>query len=158
MKAATVHELKRQLAEVDRVTLIKLILRLARFKKENKELLTYLLFEADDEDTYRRHVKAVLDESLKEVPKRPMYYTKKSLRKVLRTLDKMIRFSGSPETEADLRIHFLRLIHTNQLPISRSRVLVNLYEGQIKKVRKAYARLHEDLQFDFEEELNQVLG
>ena len=57
MKAATVNEIKQQLKETKPTELIELCLRLARFKKENKELLTYLLFEADDLQTYIANVK-----------------------------------------------------------------------------------------------------
>ena len=57
MKAASVNEIKQQLKEVNPVELIELCLRLARFKKENKELLTYLLFEADDLQAYIANVK-----------------------------------------------------------------------------------------------------
>ena len=48
MKAATVHELKEELKHRSAAQLVELCNRLVRFKKENKELLTYLLFEAHD--------------------------------------------------------------------------------------------------------------
>ena len=48
MKASTVSELKEELKHLPPAQLLELCLRLARFKKENKELLTYLLFEAHD--------------------------------------------------------------------------------------------------------------
>ena len=38
----------------------------------------------------------------------------------------------------------------------RSTVLVNIYEGQIRMIRKAMGKLHEDLQFDYEAELNEL--
>ena len=49
MKAATVSQLKKELQHRNPDELLQLCLRLARFKLENKELLTYLLFEADNE-------------------------------------------------------------------------------------------------------------
>ena len=45
MKAATINELKQELQNIPPAKVTELCLRLARFKKENKELLTYLLFE-----------------------------------------------------------------------------------------------------------------
>ena len=57
MKAASVSEIKQALKEQKTSQLIELCLRLARFKKENKELLTYLLFEADDLNQYVKNVK-----------------------------------------------------------------------------------------------------
>ena len=54
MRAATIQEIKQELATVKPAQLMSLCLRLAKFKKENKELLTYLLFEAGDEAGYLR--------------------------------------------------------------------------------------------------------
>ena len=42
MKAATVKEIKTELENLSPAALLPLTLRLAKFKKENKELLTYL--------------------------------------------------------------------------------------------------------------------
>ena len=52
MKAATIHEIKAELTTLKAAQLMALCLRLSRFRKENKELLTYLLFEAHNEGDY----------------------------------------------------------------------------------------------------------
>ena len=57
------------------------------------------------------------------------------------------------ETEAELRLYFLRKIKEAGIPIRRSRVLVNIYDGQVKKIKSAVSKLHEDLQFDYGVEL-----
>ncbi len=62
MKAATVQEIKQELQQLPQNKVTELCLRLARFKKENKELLTYLLFEADDTALYIKHVNEEVDE------------------------------------------------------------------------------------------------
>ena len=49
MKSANIREIKKELKELPPNQVMELCLRLCRFKKENKELLTYLLFEAHDE-------------------------------------------------------------------------------------------------------------
>ena len=61
MKAASVVEIRKTLEHLDKDHLKQLCLRLARFKLENKELLTYLLFEADDELSYVQSIKNQLD-------------------------------------------------------------------------------------------------
>ena len=61
MKAASSKELKTELDSLPPQELVPLILRLSRFKKENKELLTYLLFEAMDEQSYIAAVKTEID-------------------------------------------------------------------------------------------------
>ena len=57
MKAATVHQIKQELKTLQPEELLELCLRLSKFKKENKELLTYLLYESADEATYVESVK-----------------------------------------------------------------------------------------------------
>ncbi|MEX0362048.1 MAG: hypothetical protein AB3N10_13795, partial [Allomuricauda sp.] len=61
MKASTIAQLKKELQHRSPDELLNLCLRLGRFKKENKELLTYLLFEADHEEGYIESVKAEVD-------------------------------------------------------------------------------------------------
>src|SRR6478736_2918206 len=99
MKTASVHELKQELQSVAPGRLLELCLRLAKFKKENKELLTYLLFESHDEEAYIQSVKAMIDEGFDELGHTSVYLTKKSLRKILRLTNKYIRYTGSKQAE-----------------------------------------------------------
>lgn len=64
MKAATVKQIKDELKHTSQEDLINLCLRLSRFKKENKELLTYLLFESHNEADYIEVLKRKLANSL----------------------------------------------------------------------------------------------
>ena len=64
MKAVTVKEISEELVNLSPKELRDLCLRLARFKKENKELLTYLLFEATDEEMYIESVKKEIDHAV----------------------------------------------------------------------------------------------
>ena len=52
MKPATLPELKKELKYRSQDDLIKFCLAMARFKLESKELLTYLVFESEDEQAY----------------------------------------------------------------------------------------------------------
>ena len=61
MKAASLSEIKKELLGQDESTVQELCMRLAKYKKENKELLTYLLFEAHNEPTYIENVKEELN-------------------------------------------------------------------------------------------------
>ncbi len=49
MKAATVKQIKDELKHHSQEELIDLCLHLSKFKKENKELLSYLLYDANNE-------------------------------------------------------------------------------------------------------------
>ena len=154
MKTATIQELKQELHGVSPSKLMELCLRLARFKKENKELLTYLLFEAHDEASYIDGVKNLIEEDFAELPKASVYLTKKGLRKTLRTTNKYIRYSGSKETELALLLYFCQQLKNSGIPFQKTTVLANLYQSQLKKIQAALKTLHEDLQYDYQRELN----
>jgi hypothetical protein len=153
MKAATIHEIKQELLALPPTRLSEICLRLAKFKKDNKELLTYLLFEAADETAYIAGIKKSIDEEFTGLPKPNLYLTKKSLRKVLRVTAKQIRYTGSPQAEVELLTYFLRKLKNSGIRYEDSPVLVNLYRTQLKKVRGVIDGLHDDLQYDYLREL-----
>jgi|ERR1700677_4507860 hypothetical protein len=149
MKSATIQEIKTELKSLPAPQLTELCLRLAKFKKDNKELLTYLLFEATDENSFIAAVKKEMDEGFTELPKPNLYLTKKTLRKILRTTAKQVRYMSSPQAEVELLTYFCRKIRDSKIPVKDSPVLTNLYKQQLKKIRTTIATLHEDLQHDF---------
>ena len=154
MKTATIQELKQELQGVAPGKLLELCLRLAKFKKENKELLTYLLFEAHNEEDYINSVRLIIDEGFTELPKASVYLTKKSLRKVLRITNKYIKYTGSKQAEVALLIYFCKKMKDSGIRIQKSNVLHNIYLQQIKKISMALKLLHEDLQYDYRQELD----
>src|SRR5664280_225858 len=101
MKAVTIKELKEELSDCAPKDLRDLCLRLARFKKENKELLTYLLFESSDESLYVLNIKNEVDEQFEQINKKSPYLIKKSFRKILRGIKKYARYSLKKETEVE---------------------------------------------------------
>ena len=77
MKAATVVQLRRELETLDPEHLKSLCLRLARFKLENKELLTYLLFESENESYYIEGIKETADLLFEEINTKSYFFIKK---------------------------------------------------------------------------------
>ena len=154
MKAATIHELKEELQKTSAAKLLEINLRLARFKKENKELLTYLLFEENDESAYVQGVKAEINFQFSEIAMdNNLYLIKKSLRKILRHTNKYMRYSGLKTTEIELLLHFCLQLKLSAIPIHKSVALTNLYDMQLKKIKKIIPTFHEDLQHDYEKQL-----
>ncbi|WP_438945273.1 hypothetical protein [Sediminibacterium sp.] len=150
MKAATVHEIKQALMGNTAKELAELCLRLAKFKKENKELLTYLLFEANDEELYIREVQQEISSEMNQIdPGQNLYFAKKSIRKVLRIANKHIRYMGSKQAEVAILLHFCQCLKQSGIPFMKSTALNNLYQQQSKKIDKALSALHEDLQYDY---------
>lgn len=149
MKAATIAQLKKELQFKSQEDITQLCLRLARFKKENKELLTYLLFESDSEEGYVETVKEEVDQMFTEINTNSYFYIKKSVRKILRTIKKYIRYSGDKATEVELLLYFCEKLKSFRPSIQRNTTLKNLYNRQLEYVNKKIPGLHEDLQYDF---------
>lgn len=153
MKAATVTELKKELSHQSQSELLELCLRLAKFKKENKELLTYLLYESHDEEGYIQSVKNEIDEQFQLINTSSYHYIKKSVRRILRNAKKFIRYSKQKETEIEILLHFCLVLKKMTPPMQKSVALHNIYLRQIALIKKIVATLHEDLQYDYELEL-----
>lgn len=154
MKAASIHELKKELNLKTQAEISDLTLRLARFKKENKELLTYLLFEAENEKGYVETVKSEMREKFEEIPtNHNLYFKLKMIRKILRMTNKYIKYSAEDTTEVELRIYFCQSVKGMKIPFSRSLALENLYTNCLSKTVKLVGKMHEDLQQDYNEDL-----
>lgn len=149
MKALSVNEIKQELNHLPKEKLTALCLRLARFKKENKELLTFLLFEADDIPGYIQSVKAEMNSQFEQINFNSVYFVKKTLRKILRIVNKYIRYSGSDLVAAELLLHFCQYINDMDTAAKNTTVIVNIYNNQLKKIKAAVAAMHEDLQYDY---------
>lgn len=153
MKAASVKTIKDELQHLESKELRELCLKLSRFKKENKELLTYLLFEAHNEEEYINGVKKEIDELFDSVNTKSFFYIRKSVRKILTTTKKYIRYSKKKETEIELLLYFCIKLNNFKPSIKRSSRIQNVLATQIKLIKKAIETLHEDLQFDYNEKL-----
>lgn len=156
MKAASIHEIRKEVAYRDKRELEQLVLRMGRFKKENKELLTYLLFESADEEQFIRSVKLAIDKGFDEINRSNYYFVKKSVRKILREVRKYCRYSGKKETEVELHLYFSQKLSNLKPPVSRNKVLTNIFERECAFIRNKLKPLHPDLQHDYQIELEKL--
>ena len=153
MKAVTTKEISQELLNLTPKELRDLCLRLSRFKKENKELLTYLLFESSDEASYIESVKKEIDQQFEKVNKKSFYFIKKDLRKILLNIRKYIRYSQNKKTEIDLLIYYCAKLKKFVPSIQNNVALRNLYLRQIETIREKLGSFNEDLQYDYGLEL-----
>jgi len=156
MKPATISQLKQELKNRSKDELLELCLNLTKYKKENKELLSYFLFEESDEQTYIKDLKAETDEDFKLINRKTPYLAKKSVRKILRNIKKHIRYSRKKETEVELMMYFCSKLQQTFPNFRKNTVLLNIYERQLATVKKTVASLHEDLQYDYENEIKDL--
>jgi len=156
MKAVTIKELKEELSECTPKDLRDLCLHLARFKKENKELITYLLFDSSSEALYIEGVKKELDEQFEQINRNSYRYIKKSFSKILRVIRKYSSYSQKKETEVELLLFFCKKLKNFSPSIHKNTGLQNFYEKQLAAIRKKASQLHEDLQYDYNVELERL--
>jgi hypothetical protein len=157
MKAASLQDIKVELNSILPDKLLELCLRLAKFKKENKELLSYLLFEAHNTEAYISNVKLFIADEFLQVNTSNIYYAKKTFRKILRITNKYIKYCGLPQVEVELLIYFCLQLKQYSADYQKSNVLINLYNQQLKKISKTIANMHEDLQYDYMKAYNELL-
>lgn len=156
MKAATVKQLKDELKHTSQEDLMALCLRLSRFKKENKELLTYLLFESHNEADYIESIKEEISEQFELINTNSYFYIKKSVRKILRIIKKYVRYSNQKETEIELLLFFCEQLKAFKPSIKTNTTLLLIYNRQIITIKKKIPTLHEDLQYDFNLQLEEL--
>lgn len=157
MKASTISELKKELIELPQKQLVDLCLHLAKYKKDNKEFLDYLLFQSHDKSSFVNAVKTEIDEHFEELKTQTnLYYVKKSLRKLLRLITKYCKYIADKALAAELHIYFCRKMKNSDIPYHKSQLLINMYEQQLKKINTLIKGLHEDLQQDYLNDLEEI--
>lgn len=156
MKAASVKELKSALENLPAPELTSLCLRLIKFKKENKELATYVLFDEADEANYVSTVMSTLEEYFADVHPTNPFYAKKTLRKIVRASARYSKYSSEPTTTVELLLFIADRMRPVVASLKRSTAVENIYLGVIKKIKKLTAALHEDLQYDYTQQLSRI--
>jgi len=76
--------------------------------------------------------------------------------KILKNTRKYIRYSQKKETEVELLIYFCSKLNQFNPPVNRNSALRNLYDNLMASIRKTMLSLHEDLQYDYGRELEEL--
>ncbi|RYY51135.1 MAG: hypothetical protein EOO06_01595 [Chitinophagaceae bacterium] len=156
MNAASLKEIKTGLEQLPPKELVEACLRLIKFKKENKELMSYLLFESGDEAGYIENIKEALAPVFDDVNKTNVYFAKKTLRKIIRLANRYIRYSKVASTEPEILLYVVEKMLSLNLNLKKSAALENIYLSTVKKIKKSIAGLHEDLQYDYDRQLQKI--
>ena len=149
---ASLDDIKKELKELPPKKVLELTLRLARFKKENKELLSYLLFESHDEAGYIKTLEADMDEMFGAVDPNPVSRAKKDYRKILRNINRQIKYIGSKSAAVELLLYFSMKLKNQENALHTK--LQTIFLQQLNKAEKLLPLIEEDLQFDFRQKLD----
>lgn len=157
MKPATISQIKKELVHKSNTELIELCLRLSKFKLENKEMLSYLLFHSSNEEGYINDIKNEISQNFLNINTKSYFYIRKSVRKILRDTKKYIRYSKNKETEIELLLHFCNELKSMSPSMKGNLTLQNIFFRQMNLIEKQVSNLHEDLQFDYNEEIKLLI-
>ena len=157
MQTATIAQLRKEMQHLSHAELLTVCTRMIKYNKENKELLSYALFESKNEQAFLLEVKQEIHAQFDEVNTASIFWAKKTLRKILRMIVKQAKFSGQPATAIELHIYFCQQLQQLPYPIFESNVVQTMYSNQLKKINKYILSIHEDLQFDYAQIVGQLL-
>lgn len=156
IKQYGLQDIKKELQQLTDKQAAELCLRMARYKKENKELLAYLLFDADDELAFAEEFKQDIGLMISQMPSLS-YQAAKTLRKTLKLITKYSKFTASKQVEVELLISFCRSYLEYVDRRTSYKPLHQILVKQLEKIKKAIVKLHEDLQFDYNRELDNLV-
>jgi hypothetical protein len=156
IESNSLNEIKSALKTLKPQQLQEYLLRMAKYKKENKELLSFILFLEQDISQFVKDVKHEIDLAFDSLHISSTYLSAKGLRKILKFINKFIKFTGSKEVELELLIYLCLKIKRSPIRLRSSVVLTNLYRRQMERAVKAMTALHEDKQHDYATELYEI--
>lgn len=156
MNSASIDEIKKELKQLPPKKVLELTLRLARFKKENKELLTYLLFESHDEAGYIKILQADIDEKFTTIDPSPASKAKKEYRKILRNINRQIKYIGTKDAAVELLLHFTMNLKQKEQNLHPR--LQTMFHQQLTKAEKLLPLIEDDLQFDYRQKIDALRG
>ena len=158
MNVASLQEVKSELQNLSEKELVELCIHLAKYKKDNKEYLSYLLFQSQNREGYLLQIKAEIESHFAEVNgQKNVYFIKKSLRKILRLLNKYCKYLGNKSYTVDLLLFYCLKMKEYHIPFRNSVALENIFLSQIKKIQTLTDTLHEDLQADYIREMENIM-
>lgn len=149
MNTYSINQIKKTIINMDAEDLAAICLRMAKYKKENKELLSYLLYESSDETNYIEQVQAEIDMMFDLLIDNGSYKYMKQIRKIARFISKPMKYSGQASTQVEILIYFTTKLKSLLKKKSNLTALQNLYSQQLKKIDTTMSKLHEDIQYDY---------
>lgn len=149
-------DLKKELLELSKPELIQLCLRVAKLKRENKELLAYLIFDSGDPLFYAQKLKPEIKEVF-EQPFQHAYYLTKSMRKAMRLITKYYRFTSNKQGETELLIYLVEEFYLSWRNEYRYQALGKVIFRCLEKAQSNLKKIDEDFRADFEDPINELV-
>ncbi|SMD45052.1 hypothetical protein SAMN00777080_3693 [Aquiflexum balticum DSM 16537] len=156
MKIASLAEIKKELSHLSEIELKNLIIDLSKFSTDNKSYLFFKLYERDNPRLYVEMVQEELEMEFVKANTRHYHFAKKSIQAIRRKLNKYLKLSKDKTAQIELILYFCEKMRLYGFMEFNHPVINNLYTLQISKVEKLISGLHEDLQYDYEFQINEL--
>ncbi|MCH7411895.1 hypothetical protein MM213_00240 [Belliella sp. R4-6] len=149
MKIASLAEIKKELKYLNEKELHDLIVDLSKFSTDNKAYLFFKLFEKENPRIFVEMVKEELETEFQKANTRNYHFAKKSAQLIRRKLNKNLKVSKDKTAHIELIIFFCQNLKDYGYLQFNHPVISNLYQVQVGKALKLVEKLHEDLQYDY---------
>ncbi|PRY90472.1 hypothetical protein [Mongoliibacter ruber] len=156
MQIPSLAMLKKELSLLDEKELVATVLELAKYSRDNKAFLYFKLFEKENPRIFIESAIEEIDEAFMSANTRHYHVAKKSIQGIRRKLNKTLKLSKNKIAHIELIIHFCKEMKAYGYLEYRHPVIDNLYKIQVGKVEKLIAGLHEDLQYDYQQLLEEI--
>ncbi|GHB29330.1 hypothetical protein [Mongoliitalea lutea] len=151
-----IAEIKKSLNYLDEKELRSLLLDIIGFTTDNKRYAYFKLHEQQDEHFFLVESKEFLGEEFGKASMANFWSSKKSLQKLRSTLNKMLKFTKRKEFQLELILFFCEQTKEYGYLDYRHPVIHNLYHTQLRKAENLISKLHEDLQYDYQMQLEEL--
>jgi hypothetical protein len=158
MQIPSLAQLKKELSYLPEKELIEVILELSKFSRDNKSFLFFKLNEKDNPGLFVEMAQEDLLVEFQNSRSDHYYYAKKSAQKIRRKMNKLLKLSKVKTDQIEVILFFCEQLKENGFLDHQYAVLDNLYQMQLKKAVKLIDGLHEDLQFDYEGRVDELLS
>lgn len=151
-----ITEIKKAINFLDEKELKTLLLDIIGFATDNKRFAYFKLNEQQDEGFFLAETKELLLQEFGKCHHTNYWTAKKLLQKLRGTLNKLIKFTKHKDQQLELIIYFCQ--QTEEFGYLRYRhpVIQNLFAVQLRRAESLVSKLHEDLQYDYEQQLEEL--
>ena len=158
MKSTTLNDIKKEINQLSAKELAELFLLLAKFKKENKEYLSYLLFESHNKRALLEEIKVEIKGMVLDFNGNYFRYDfKKKLRKLKAFLSKYNKFLNDKAMSIEMHLYLCQVLKEYDYPYIKYGIPDVFFGQQIKKINTLLKGLHEDLRYDYGRQLEVLL-
>jgi DNA-directed RNA polymerase specialized sigma54-like protein len=102
-------------------------------------------------------VKEELEELFQTANTKTYFFAKKSAQTIRRKLNKSLKLSKKKGDQVELLLYFCEQLQRYGYLKFQHPIIKHLFDMQVKKIQQGIAALHEDLQYDYQYRLDDIL-